>query len=261
MLKKFGVLTGVLALGSCLLLALPQQAEAGRGGGGGGHMGGGGGFRGGYGGGYHGGYVGGYRGGYGGIGGYGYRGIYGGYGLGYGGYGLGYGGYGYGLGSYYPYYGGSLYSGSYYPSYTPYYSSGYTTYSPYLSGSVVTPSYYGTIDPNAQDSTGVSQATYQPQVQSTTPTDNTSFVTVHVPANAKVWFDGAETTASGAVREFKSPPLTPGANYHYEVKATWNENGKPVTQTQQINVSANSQVSVDFPKASTSPQITGTVAK
>ena len=50
------------------------------------------------------------------------------------------------------------------------------------------------------------------------------------------------------MREFDSPPLTPGKQYSYEVKAQWEENGRPVTQTQEVDVSAGARAQAVFPK-------------
>jgi uncharacterized protein (TIGR03000 family) len=81
------------------------------------------------------------------------------------------------------------------------------------------------------------------------PPDTNAHITVTVPVNGKVWFDGSETTSTGTIREFRSPPLTSGRQYSYGVQARWNENGRDVTQTQQVNVTAGAHVSVNFPIA------------
>jgi uncharacterized protein (TIGR03000 family) len=77
--------------------------------------------------------------------------------------------------------------------------------------------------------------------------DISAHVTVSVPADAEIWFDETKTTSTGALREYQSPPLTPGNRYSYEVRARWNDNGQEVTQTQQVKVTAGSRVNVHFP--------------
>jgi uncharacterized protein (TIGR03000 family) len=238
------VLTTVaLVAGFCLLL--PDQVQAGRGGGGGGGRGGGGGGgRGGFSGGGGGRGGGGFsRGGFGGRGfgggGFGYGGFgYGGFGYG----GLGYGGYGYGD----PYYGyGSTLGGYYFdPSY---YSSSapmvYSSPSYYTTSSYYTPpSYYAGVNivPVGPDVTTNQSAYYNPSQ----PTPAT--VEVRVPADAKVWFDGSPTTMTGDNRIFTSPPLEPGKTFHYEVKAQWMKDGKPVEKTHSIQVGAGKRSLVDF---------------
>jgi uncharacterized protein (TIGR03000 family) len=187
----------------------------------GGH--GGGGFGGsGHGGGYFGG---GYGGGSFGGGGYG-GGAFGHYGYGWGGsYGWGnYGWAGYGGSGYYPSvgygYGGSGYVYPYYSGRSgymyPYSGSGYYSNGP-LSGS------------------GYVAAG-----------DSAAHIEVSVPADAKVWFNGMRTEQTGTDRSFKSPPLEPGRNYAYEIKAKWMEDGKPVEKTQTVVVQASNQLSVNM---------------
>jgi len=74
-------------------------------------------------------------------------------------------------------------------------------------------------------------------------------LTVKVPADALVWFDGVQTTTTGPVRTYQSPPLAQG-QYSYEVRARWNENGREVTQTQQVGFTPGAYVEVDFPMPS-----------
>src|SRR5262249_60664467 len=77
--------------------------------------------------------------------------------------------------------------------------------------------------------------------------DNRAHITVSVPAEAEVWFEGVKRPATGAVREYQSPPLTPGVQYTYDIRARWKENGQEVTQTQQVEVAAGTHVDVHFP--------------
>jgi uncharacterized protein (TIGR03000 family) len=93
---------------------------------------------------------------------------------------------------------------------------------------------------------------YYPPATGTGQSDSMAQVTVKVPANAKVWFDDTPTTSTGSTREFESPPLTPGQQYSYAIRASWNQDGHEVTQTKQVEVTAGSHVNVDFaasPKA------------
>jgi uncharacterized protein (TIGR03000 family) len=84
-------------------------------------------------------------------------------------------------------------------------------------------------------------------VTAQTAFDNTVQVHVVVPAAAKVWFNNAETQQMGVDRIFTSPPLTPGFDYTYEVKAQWTDlTGNLVTQTRQVTMRANAMVDVNF---------------
>jgi uncharacterized protein (TIGR03000 family) len=236
-------------LAGSLIVLTPAVAEArpgGHGGGGGFHGGHFGGAR--YGG-YHAGYArgGAYRGG-----GFYHSGYYRG-----GHYGRGYGYHGYrGFGGYYPYYGG-LYG-------LPYYGSGYS-YPDY--------GYYGLSDPNAYAPSGVpvdsayfsdpdvpapdtsAYLAAEPPVGSslsavaapaTVSVDQAQF-TVTVPAGTQLWIDNTLTTSTGTVREFQSPPLTPGQTYSYRVHARWQDNGHEVDQTQRVQFTPGQHIDVVFP--------------
>jgi uncharacterized protein (TIGR03000 family) len=218
---------GALLLAGMALVVTPGLAWAQRGGhGGGGHFGGAhfggarsGGFHGGL---YHGGYNYGYP--------HAYSRPY------------------YGHHHYYPSYGGSYpYYGYTYPylynSYPSLWSSPTYNSEYYGSNGYGTPSYPDVSAPRTSAS-GSYQA-YSPPAAAQTNTS--ARVTVSAPADARLWFDGTPTTASGPVREFTSPPLTPDTKYSYYVKATWNENGHEVTQTETVEVTAGAHVYVHFP--------------
>jgi uncharacterized protein (TIGR03000 family) len=81
----------------------------------------------------------------------------------------------------------------------------------------------------------------------TTQPDTRAQITVSVPADAEVWFEGSKTVSTGSVREYQSTPLTPGMRYVYEIRARWNESGHEVTQTQTVEVSAGTHIGVEFP--------------
>ncbi|HEY7424470.1 MAG TPA: TIGR03000 domain-containing protein [Gemmataceae bacterium] len=152
-----------------------------------------------------------------------------GYGLGYGGFGLGYGGYGYPFSNY-----GSSFGYPYVNGY-PYTNSGFSN--GYPGGGYL----YG-----APGITGYSSS-YTPQQQAQAPAkDDAAHLLVIVPENAELWFNGAKTSRTGPQREFVSPPLTPGKSYTYEVKARWMQDGKPVEQTRNVHVQANSWQQVDL---------------
>jgi uncharacterized protein (TIGR03000 family) len=248
---------GLVILAGALLILTPGYGEAA--GPGGGHSGGGGHFGGG---GFHGGgHFGGYNSGF-SHGGYNHGGYYGhpnafyGYHNNY----RSYGGY-YGYGGYYsyPYYGGYnsyLYNGSYnsYPFYS--YSGPYNPYSVtedtgYNGSSAEATSSYSSGNASVTPPASSYQSYYPPTTATsdTAPvqSDNIARVTVRVPEDAEIWFEGSKTTSTGAVREYRSPSLTPGNRYTYEVRARWTENGREVTQTQNVAVTAGARVTVNFP--------------
>lgn len=76
--------------------------------------------------------------------------------------------------------------------------------------------------------------------------DNTAQITLQVPAGAEVWFNGDRTNQTGMVRQFSSPPLTPGKNFTYKVRVRWEKDGKAVEQTRLVKVHANAHVNLDL---------------
>jgi uncharacterized protein (TIGR03000 family) len=213
MLRALWTSAVVATVGSALLLT-PANIDA-SGHGGGGHGGGG------HGGGGHGGSWGGHGGGWGG----GYRGgYYGGWGVG-----LGWGGWGY------PGYYGGYYSspGYYYGSSPYYYSSDYSTPVYSDDGSY---SYY----PSNNNNQAINNN------QGNMNNDDARFV-VHVPdPNAEIWFQNYKTKQQGQVRFFESDRLDPNSNYTFTVRAKWNQNGKQMDQTRQVNAKAGNVYNVDF---------------
>lgn len=67
---------------------------------------------------------------------------------------------------------------------------------------------------------------------------NTVLLMAHVPENANVWIEGDLTTQRGTLREYVSPPLTPGKDYQYTIRVDWMEGGKVVSQTKKVLVRA-----------------------
>ena len=55
---------------------------------------------------------------------------------------------------------------------------------------------------------------------------------------------------SGTSRIFTSPPLSPGKDYTYEVKARWKKEGSEVQQTRNIVIHAGDHINLAFPTGS-----------
>jgi uncharacterized protein (TIGR03000 family) len=163
---------------------------------------------------------------------------------------------------YSPYY----YSPYYYASYSPYY------YSPYYASYYYTPAYnslaytpyvgsYTTSPYNEQstyytDNSGYTRPANQPFTttsfsRTADASDRTAHLRVIVPdPNADVVVDGARTSSTGTVRQFRSPALDDGT-YTYEVRATWLQDGQTRTKTEKIKVSPGSWSVINFPGTST----------
>ena len=69
---------------------------------------------------------------------------------------------------------------------------------------------------------------------------------IKMPCFGELWVDGFSTEQLGTDRLFRSPPLAPGSEYVYEVKARWTQNGKPVTRTKTVRVRPGQRALVDF---------------
>jgi uncharacterized protein (TIGR03000 family) len=74
-------------------------------------------------------------------------------------------------------------------------------------------------------------------------------VNVLVPSEAVVTIQGQRMSQTGSYREFVSPPLVPGHDYTYTIRATWNENGRDVSQERTVHVASGSRVDVDMQNA------------
>jgi uncharacterized protein (TIGR03000 family) len=72
------------------------------------------------------------------------------------------------------------------------------------------------------------------------------FVTIRVPANAEIWFNGVKTKETGTVRRFVSPAIEAGYDYTYEIQVAFKENGRTIRQTRQVNVLAGDSLQLNF---------------
>jgi uncharacterized protein (TIGR03000 family) len=84
---------------------------------------------------------------------------------------------------------------------------------------------------------------------STKATEKGSASTIRVllpTPEAKVWFDGVLTKATGKDRIFRSPALDAGKRYTYRVVAAWAEKGREVNHETKITFRAGEDVRVDF---------------
>jgi uncharacterized protein (TIGR03000 family) len=76
--------------------------------------------------------------------------------------------------------------------------------------------------------------------------DDTAKITVILPVEAELYFDGHETAEMGPEREFVTPPLNKGRNYSYSIRAVWTEDGRPVERVRKVSFQAGAQVRVNF---------------
>ncbi len=162
--------------------------------------------------------------------GYGYRPFY------------GYAPYSYGYG-FYPYsYGSGVYPYSWsYPS-----VGSYLTTDPGLNSvpADAPPAATGT-DPGAAQNPPPAAAPVSAGADAT----RTAHITVNLPADAVLWFDGIQMTKPGSTREFDTPPVAAGRHYAYQVHAIWMVDNRPMDQTQQVEFAPGDRVAVTFPMA------------
>jgi uncharacterized protein (TIGR03000 family) len=80
------------------------------------------------------------------------------------------------------------------------------------------------------------QVTRLPQKSEEEP--NSALMVAHLPEDARIWFEDAPTQQRGTLRQFFSPPLTPGKAYTYTVRVEWPEEGQWVSQVHSFPVHA-----------------------
>jgi uncharacterized protein (TIGR03000 family) len=164
-----------------------------------------------------------------------------------GGHGGGFGGHGGGFGGYHGYSGGAIGHLHHYGYYNPHaYQSRYLYY-PFYGGSYPWydyQPYYGWSFSSGSDMSEYADGSTLQQP------DYSAHITVTLPADAELWFNGTKMTNTGPERNFRSPELTPGRRYTYDVLARWKEHGQEVTQSRKIAVRAGGSVYLEFPLTS-----------
>ncbi len=76
--------------------------------------------------------------------------------------------------------------------------------------------------------------------------DNLAMLNVNVPAEAKIFVNGAETTSTGMQRQFVSRGLSAGNRYTYEVRAEMVRDGETVTETKSVTLGMGEQAQLAF---------------
>ncbi len=76
--------------------------------------------------------------------------------------------------------------------------------------------------------------------------NQTALLNVTVPADAKVFVNGAATTSTGTQRQFVSRGLVAGNRYSYEIRAEVTIDGKTVTETKTVSIGPGQQAALAF---------------
>jgi uncharacterized protein (TIGR03000 family) len=75
---------------------------------------------------------------------------------------------------------------------------------------------------------------------------NSGLLTIWVPAKAKVFINGMETSTTGSRRRYVSHGLQPGLTYKYAIRAEIVRDGKIATETKTVNLTAGGNEGVAF---------------
>lgn len=78
------------------------------------------------------------------------------------------------------------------------------------------------------------------------PTDNKLRLTVHVPADAKVFINNKPTTTTGTTRRYVTPAVDPKLAYVFSIRAEVTIDGKKTEKTQEIRVLPNAPSALAF---------------
>lgn len=94
--------------------------------------------------------------------------------------------------------------------------------------------------------------------EDTRPLTDQASLTVHVPSNAELWFQGERMTRTGTIRDFVTPLLLANRDYTYDIRAVWrNADGVEVSRTRRVTVHAGDKLDIDLltpEQPSTPPQ-------
>jgi uncharacterized protein (TIGR03000 family) len=82
---------------------------------------------------------------------------------------------------------------------------------------------------------------------------NVAKITVKLPAGATLFVNGGKNERTELVREFTTPPLTPGKGYQYTMRAEISRNGLPEYQESKVDFRAGDALTVDFTSLADSP--------
>jgi uncharacterized protein (TIGR03000 family) len=74
----------------------------------------------------------------------------------------------------------------------------------------------------------------------------TALITVKVPAEAELSFNGAPTSQGGSYRRFLTPPLPSGRTLVYTIRARWIIKDAELTRVEDVPVRADHTVTVNF---------------
>jgi len=132
-----------------------------------------------------------------------------------------------------------------------YYHGGYGYYPGIFEGNYpwydAGPTYYGY--PSYSNYNAPAAPYYEPPApyQPSPVVSDYANIRVIVPdPQARLWFDGNATSQTGTDRVFHTPSLTIGSTYTYQIRASWTQGGREVTQERTVSVTPGQTTLVDF---------------
>jgi uncharacterized protein (TIGR03000 family) len=90
-----------------------------------------------------------------------------------------------------------------------------------------------------------SPLSYDPTANSQPMLENSS-ISLRVPSSAEVLIQGKKMKETGTDRQFTLPPLDPQKTYDYDVRVTWSDNGRQISDTHHLKVRAGDQKSISY---------------
>jgi uncharacterized protein (TIGR03000 family) len=81
------------------------------------------------------------------------------------------------------------------------------------------------------------------------PAERTAIIDVTAPSEAEVIIDGHVLPRTGSQRQFVTPPIEDSRIHYYDIRATWIQDGREVSQTERLALMAGDRKSVTFTAA------------
>ena len=79
---------------------------------------------------------------------------------------------------------------------------------------------------------------------------NSARVVVKLPSDARLYVDNVLCNLPSGTRAFNTPALEPGRKYYYTLRTEANRDGRTVSQSQRVIVTAGQRVNVSFTEQS-----------
>jgi uncharacterized protein (TIGR03000 family) len=76
--------------------------------------------------------------------------------------------------------------------------------------------------------------------------ENIARIVMRLPGDALLEFDGTLIPGSGRIRKYSTPPLVRTQLYHYDIQASWMEEGREVVQQRHVELYAGDRIDIDF---------------